>query len=632
MRALIERMTGERDRDACRCEATFEDRTLVVDAAACPGSGRLAGNADCRASVVERLRERDVETVVTRADGVERAYEGDAAALLVAAGRFADAVAVHDADLATRTLHDPLATAREAAGRVGTVADVVAETGLAEIATNTTGYAAGLAPAIGPVVARSRIERRPPTPASLADRRELATGAVARIYDEPAHERRLYHLEPVEHGLDDAASATVAAAYERLATGTVSGGKRAPARAVRQVATPDTPVRTLEQVLTKHTRGHGVLTDCFADPRLSDVFLTAPAADNRLRIRLGDETLRTNVRITERGAEALASRFRRESGRPFSRADATLDAATTIGDRRVRVAGVTGPVTDGIGFTFRAHDRQAWTLPALVANGTVPAAAAGLLSVAVERDAAILYTGSRGSGKTTMLGASLWELPAATRVLLVEDTPELPLESLQAADRDVQRLRTDLNDGPGIAPAEALRTALRLGDGALVLGEVRGEEAAVLYEAMRVGASDSAVLGTIHGDGGDDVLERVVTDLDVPASSFGATDLLVTLADADRADSGGRRVTAVEEVVHDERGVRFEPLFSTTDGALAATGRLAKGRSRLLADFIEPGGSYEAVRSTVRERGEWLADLGASGRTDPAAVVAAHADRREERG
>jgi flagellar protein FlaI len=372
MRTLFERLTDPEPTDGCRCDLAFEGDRLVVDASDCPGGGHLATDPDCRATVVERLRERDADAVSTRSAGMERAYEDDAAAVLVAAGRFADAVDFRDSDLATRACRDPLGAAREATGRAGPVSDIAAETGLAELAARADGYEGALAPSVGPVISRARIGVRPPADARFESQRELDTGAVVRVYEQPATERRLYHLEPVEHELNERATATLSAAYDRLASGAVSGGVRAPARAVRRVADDEgkQDVRTLERVLQKHTRGYGVLVDLFADDRVSDVFATAPTGENRLRARVDGETMRTNVRLTTDGVEALASRFRRENGRAFSRASPTLDATATVGDRRVRIAGVTEPVSEGIAFAFRAHEREAWTLPAHVENGT----------------------------------------------------------------------------------------------------------------------------------------------------------------------------------------------------------------------------------------------------------------------
>ena len=624
--------------DGCGCEATFDDETLVVDAESCPHDGRLEDSEDCRAVVVEALTDRDATTVRTEAAGVERAYEDDAAALLVAAGRFAEAVRFHDERLAERATRDPLAAAREATGRAGPAPDVAAETGLAELAARAAGYETALAPYVGPAVSRWRVETAPPAAAQLATVRELDTGATVRQYAPETGPTR-YYLDPLDRRLSGAELETLSTAYRRLATGEFEGGDRAPGRAVRAVVDDgDAPeqadgshdhdgdeVRTerIAAVLGKHTRGYGLLEDLFADPSLSDVFVTAPAPENCLRVTVDGETLVTNVRLTETGVAALASQFRRESGRAFSRADPTLDATAGIADRRVRIAGVTEPPSQGTAFAFRAQDHTVWTLPALIANGTVSRRAAALLSVAVERGRSILLAGSRGAGKTTALSALTWELPPTVRTVVIEDTPELPVASLQAAGRDVQALRTS-TDGEELSPTAALRTALRLGDGALIVGEVRGEEAAVLYEAMRVGANSEAVLGTIHGDGGADVYERVVSDLGVPASSFGATDLVVTL---ERTAAGSRRVRAIEEVVGGEDPA-FEPLFERSDAGLTATGRVDRGNSVLLAALADPDESYADLRETLAARGRLLGALAERGATGGDAVTASHGQRQ----
>ncbi|UPV73319.1 Flp pilus assembly complex ATPase component TadA [Halorussus limi] len=646
----------------CACDPEFDDDRLLLDAAACPGGGDLAAEPACRRTAIAALADREAAAVVTRTDRLERAYEGEAAALLVAAGRFAERAAFYDAALADRAESDPLAAARAAVGRAGPVGELVAETGLAECARRVEGYADALRPFVGPPVAKARVAADPPPDAAFAETRELPTGATVRVYGD---ERvlRTYHLEPVEHAFDASALDALAEAHELLADGAVSGpsavagtdseragsaaSERAPGRAVREVADADAPVESLAAALRKHTRGYGVLADFFADPAVSDVFATAPVGRNPLRVTVDGERMRTNVRLTDSGARALASRFRRENGRAFSRAAPTLDATAEVGatgsDRGgVRVAGVTDPVSDGPGFAFRAHDATPWTLPALVENGTLAADAAALLSLAAERAAAGLVAGPRGAGKTTLLGALCWELPAATRTVVIEDTPELPVAALQRRGRDFQPLRTESGDGPGLAPPDALRTALRLGEGALVVGEVRGEEAAVLYEAMRVGANGDAVLGTIHGDGGAGVRERVVSDLGVPASSFAATDLVVTLEAVSTPAGKRRRVKTVEEVVD---GDRFEALFRTDESQRARrassgtasaggnaeldpTGRIDRGNSALVAALADSGESYADVREALSDRESLLADLARRNRTTPAAVVSAYADRR----
>jgi len=624
----------------CGCQPSFDGDTLVVDATACDESGRLETSQDCRETVIEQLTERDVETVRTESDGVERAYEDDAAALLVAAGRFAEAAAFHDERLAARATRNPLAAATEATGRAGAVSDIAAESGLAALAGRASSLETALSPYVGPTVSRWRVDTTPPQQARLVDVRELETGATVRRYEPDAGTSR-YYLDPLSGNLDDESLRVLAAAYKRLAGGEFAGGDRAPSRAVRAVVsertdnteqasddTESTPVQggTIERIVTvlrKHARGHGLLEDLFADPALSDAFVTAPAPSNCLTVTVDDETLVTNIKLTSDGIAALSSRFRRESGRAFSRADPTLDATAEIATRRIRVAGVTEPTSAGTAFAFRAHDRDVWTLPALVANGTLTSAAAAVLSIAVERGRTVLLAGPRGAGKTTLLGALLWELPPTVRTVVIEDTPELPVAPLQSSGRDVQALRAS-TESEELSPTEALRTALRLGDGALAVGEVRGEEAGVLYEAMRVGANSEAVLGTIHGDGGESVYERVVTDLGVSPSSFGATDLVVTL---EVAGGTNRRVRLVEEVIGGESPA-FEPLFEQCQTGLASTGRIDRGNSRIVATLAEPDESYADVRELLAARKRLLATLAERGETDGTAVTMTHGERQ----
>ena len=618
-----ERLLGSEPTEGCRCVHSFDGERLVVDAGDCPGGGLLAAEQHCRETVVGALSEQDAAAVSVETAGIERLYEGTSVALLTAAGRFVERVAVHDERLATRARRDPLGAAREATGRVDAVSDIAAETGLAELAARADGYERALAACEGPTVSRWRVESTPP-PTELYAVRELETGGTVRRYSRDGPDR--YQLTPAESGLGAEALAVLAAAYEQLAAGNVEGGDRAPARAVRAAVVDrsgggELPVERIVRVLAKHTRGHGLLSDLFADSVVSDVFVTAPATDNKVRVTVDNETLVTNVRPTERAIEGLASRFRRESGRAFSRADPTLDATATVADRRVRVAGVTDPTSSGTAFAFRAQDQEIWTLPALIENRTLTPEAAALLSLSVGRGRALLVVGPRGAGKTTLLGALLWELPPAVRTVVIEDTPELPVGPLQEAGRDVQALLTG-EAGAELSPAKALRTALRLGDGALAVGEVRGKEAGVLYEAMRVGANSEAVLGTIHGDGGEAVFERVVSDLGVPASSFGVTDLLVTLEHA----SGGRRVRLVEEVVGGDEP-RFGVLFERTGEGLTPTGRVARGNSRLVASLATPEESYATVRDRLDRRARLLETLAAQDETDGDQVTTAHTRR-----
>ena len=608
----------------CDCTLEFDDRRLVVDASAC--SGELAESPACRRAVVEALADREAESILVRSAGLERRYDGEGARILGAAGRFVELVGGRDRSLARAVAREPIGEGRRLRGRLDAIGDAAVEAGLLDAIDDVEGYAETFRPRIGFGIAHYHVDPSLPDGARLVDVRDLEDGGVARIY---RREDRcpLYALDVVELSLSPADRRLIVEGYGAIADGRVEGD-RAPSRAIELVA--DGPVDpTLTTVLEKHTDGYGVLEDLFADPGVTDVYVTSPVPENPLRVDVDGTAMETTVHLTATGAKALASRIRRTSGRAFSRAEPTVAATASLSNgRRLRIAGVTEPVADGIAFALRERSDDRFTLPALVANGTLSSAAAGFLSTAIERNAAALIAGTRGAGKTTLLGTLLYELDPGTRTVIIEDTPELPVGPLQSVGRDVQALRTGTGEGPELSPTEALRTALRLGDGALVVGEIRGEEARVLYEAMRVGANANAVAGTIHGDGGSAVYERVVSDLGVEPSSFGATDLVVTVGVRRTSRGRRRRLVRIEEVRGRGEEIRFAPLFSLEDDDAVPTGLIDRGESRCLDAVADPTESYADVRRAIADRAELMERLAADGRIAPAEVAAAHVRRR----
>ena len=619
-------LDGGESEGNCPCSVSIEDELVVVDTSTC--NGTLATSAACRQAVVDTLADREVDGIRTRSNGVERRYDDQAVELLGAAGRFVELLGDRDERLADAAARNPLEVAAELATRIGPVADIAVESGLVAAADGINSYESALTSTVGLTIGHYFLDQHLDDGARLEDVRTLETGSEARLYTRPDGVP-LYVLDVVDSTLSSTKREHLIEGYEAIAEGDVEGDRAASRAIERATDAPAEPLLTT--VLSKHTSGYGILEDLFADERVTDVYVTAPVTQNPIRLVVDGTSMTTNVHLTAAGARALASRVRRTSGRAFSRANPTVDAMATLENGTgVRVAGVTAPVSDGVAFAFREVADDRFTLPALVANGTMPADVAAFLSVAIERNAAALIAGTRGSGKTTLLGTLLYELTPGTRTVLIEDTPELPVAQLQSVDRDVQALRTGTGDGPEISADEALKTALRLGDGALVVGEIRGEEARVLYEAMRVGANANAVLGTIHGDGADDVYERVVSDLDVEPSSFGATDLVVTV-EAYRTPNGRRRrVARIEEVITSGDDIWFESLYELDGDQAGPTGRIDRGESVFVDRLTRPTETYASVRQAITTRTELLSRLAADGRTSPREVAAVYADRRRE--
>ncbi|MDY6788754.1 MAG: ATPase, T2SS/T4P/T4SS family [Candidatus Nanohaloarchaea archaeon] len=208
-----------------------------------------------------------------------------------------------------------------------------------------------------------------------------------------------------------------------------------------------------------------------------------------------------------------------------------------------------------------------------------------------------------------------------TSNILAHNTLELPLPYLQGLGYNIERLKSEsviTTTESELSAAEAIRTSLRLGDSSLIVGEVRGEEAKALYEAMRVGALANYVAGTIHGESAYSVFDRVVNDLGVPRTSFKATDIIVT---ANRLTSPSglhkyRRITSITEVRKEWEDDplqenAFVPLmeYDAEDDRLKPTDTLLNGESMILNEIAsnvrEWKNNWDAVWNNIQLRADY---------------------------
>lgn len=269
-----------------------------------------------------------------------------------------------------------------------------------------------------------------------------------------------------------------------------------------------------------------VLRHLLATHRCTDIHIPAPAAGQPITVVTPTGPVRTRQHPTDADIAHLIAAGRRAADRPFGLADPTLDAEVTIDGRRCRLAAVGPPLAPGVAVTLRVQPDQHRTLADLIRGCMLPARIAAWLRDRLHAGGALLIAGPRGAGKTTLCGAAMAALPAETRIITIEDTPELPVAVLREAGRDVQPLHADPTSTTH-TPTAAVRAALRLGDSALIIGEVRGPEVKAVYEAIRVGAQSEAVLATIHGGTPQAVRDRITIDLGVSEQSFRHTDAIV---------------------------------------------------------------------------------------------------------
>ncbi len=241
-----------------------------------------------------------------------------------------------------------------------------------------------------------------------------------------------------------------------------------------------------------------------------------------------------------------------------------------MGDSDARATVVGYPMSpNGDSLAIRKHSKIPWTLTRLIGNGTIDPYTAGLLSFLIANRSTMLVCGARGAGKSSLLTALMFEFPISQRILTIEDTLELPGKKLRSMGYKVQSMLIDDRNGEAAEKRadEALRVSLRLGESAIILGEVRGEEAKTLYQSMSTGRAGSSILGTIHGDCAQTVYNRVTNDLQVSPESFMETDFIITLGTIRERGSDRQVRTMTEFVSTGDRPGRFSDV-STMKGLL----------------------------------------------------------------
>ncbi len=379
-------------------------------------------------------------------------------------------------------------------------------------------------------------------------------------------------------------------------------------------------IESLAGIVARYTVGLGLFEILLSDDHVEDIFVDAPADSNSVHVALnqtghaGIHRCRTNIIASASEVECLIARIRYFSGRPLSESCPILE--TDILGGRARATAISAPLSpDGPAIAFRRHSRNPWTLLRLVHGGLLDCQTAGLISFLIDGRSTILICGPRGAGKSSLLAATLFEFPQTQRILTIEDTPELPVRQMQSLGFKVQSLVVEQRAGETREnkTVEALRVSLRLGESAIVLGEVRGKEAQVLYESMRAGKAGSSVLGTIHGDSARSVYDRAIHDLGIHPEAFMATDVVMTVG-LNRPFGTQQPVRRLLELVESNQtspgefadlmryspeADRFEDTFQSGSGLIA---RIAASWSISYQEAIDDINARAEMRRVLLER------------------------------
>lgn len=297
---------------------------------------------------------------------------------------------------------------------------------------------------------------------------------------------------------------------ERLAAQPGRLGAQAVAAAIRAESggvLGDTEVLAQLRLLQTELTGAGILEPLLCAADTTDVLVAAP---DQVWVDDGTGLRRSPIRFTDEAAvRRLAQRLACAAGRRLDDAQPWVDGQLTgigTGEFVVRLHAVLPPVAaGGTCLSLRVLRPATQDLAALTAAGAITPEAAVLLGGIITARLAFLVSGGTGAGKTTLLAAMLGAVPAAERIICVEDAAEL-----QPRHPHLVRLvaRAANVEGAGeVTLRQLVRQALRMRPDRLVVGEVRGAEVIDLLAALNTGHDGGA--GTVHANSPTEVPARL---------------------------------------------------------------------------------------------------------------------------
>ncbi len=304
--------------------------------------------------------------------------------------------------------------------------------------------------------------------------------------------------------------------------------------------------RVIEEVLDE-VFGLGPLEPLLQDPTISDILVTTPRL---VYVEQAGKLHRTPVQFKDNAhLLRIIEKVVAQVGRRVDESTPLVDARLPDGSR---VNAAIPPVAvDGPLLSIRRFGRGALRPEDLVRGTTLTDGMRQLLEYCVKARLNILISGGTGSGKTTLLNVLSSYIPEDERIVTIEDAAELRLQQTHVARMET---RPPNIEGTGaIRIRELVINALRMRPDRIIVGEVRGEEALDMLQAMNTGHDGS--LTTVHANSPRDAVGRLEVMVGMANANMGVRSIRQQVASAvdlfvqvSRFSDGSRRVTHVTEV------------------------------------------------------------------------------------
>ncbi len=376
--------------------------------------------------------------------------------------------------------------------------------------------------------------------------------------------------------------------------------------------------------------GFGKIDPIINDPHIEDISCDGVNIPIYI-VHRSYGSMKTNV-VYENPEElnSFVIKLAQWSGRHISVAEPLLDGALPDGSR-VQATYGSDVTMKGSTFSIRKFKEVPLTPLDVIENGTVSSEMMAYFWLAVENRASVLVSGGTATGKTTLLNILSMFIRPESKIVSIEDTSELNLPHEHWIP-SVARPGYGPPDSTGkrygeISMFDLLVSSLRQRPDYIVVGEVRGEEAYVLFQGMATG---HAGLSTIHSDSIESLIQRLQTPpINLSPALLESLDIIIFLTHARINEKPARRIVNVTEIT----GMGPDGNIETTDVFRWRAGVddfEFTGRSQVLSDIITTRGeasvwlSETDIWTEVKKRKDvldWMMKSGISGFEEVSRVI-----------
>jgi len=301
--------------------------------------------------------------------------------------------------------------------------------------------------------------------------------------------------------------------------------------------------KALEYQLVMEKARLGILEPFIRDPYIEDI-----SCDGLGPIFVEHKVFgscESNIRFDSKDElDEFVRRLSEKTGRPVTYRNPIVDASLPDGSR-INIVFGSDVSMRGSNFTIRKFSDKPISIVQLIKWGSINELIAAYLWMLLENNMSIWFCGETASGKTTLLRASCVFINPHYKIISIEDTPEIVVPH----DNWVREVTRGSEEGAGIELFDLLKAALRQRPNYIIVGEIRGKEASVAFQAMQTGAP---VLTTFHAGSIEKLVQRLTgSPIEVPKTYIDILNCVV-IQSAVRIPRTGkveRRVLSVNEIV-----------------------------------------------------------------------------------